>query len=129
MSEMISTDELLFFDMKPASLPLYDTFRESVLNQWPDTRIEVKKTQISFFNRHMLAAISFAPVRRTKDRPDPFLTITFGLPYKKESERIDIAIEPYPNRWIHHVMMGTTAEIDDELLSWITEAVDFAERK
>ena len=129
MSETISTDELLFFDRKPASLPLYDTFREAVLNQWPDTRIEVKKTQISFFNRHMYAAISFTPVRRAKDRPDPFLTITFGLPYKKESERIDVAIEPYPNRWTHHVMIGTTAEIDDELLSWITESADFAGRK
>ena len=129
MSEMISTDELLFFDMKPASIPLYDTFREFVLSQWPDTRIEVKKTQVSFFNRHMFAAVSFAPVRRAKERPEPFLTISFGLPYMKKSVRIDAATDPYPNRWTHHVMIGTSAEVDDELKSWITEAVDFADRK
>lgn len=129
MSEMISTDELLFFDMKPASIPLYDTFREFVLSQWPDTRIEVKKTQVSFFNRHMFSAVSFTPVRRAKERPEPFLTISFGLPYRKKSVRIDAATDPYPNRWTHHVMIGTSAEVDDELKSWITEAVDFAERK
>ena len=80
MSETVSIDELFFFDAKPTALPLYEAFRESVVARWPDTRIEVKKTQISFFDRRMFAAVSFTPVRRAKDRPDPFLTITFGLP-------------------------------------------------
>ena len=129
MSETVSIDELFFFDAKPTALPLYVAFRESVVARWPDTRIEVKKTQISFFDRRMFAAVSFTPVRRAKDRPDPFLTITFGLPYRKKSVRIDVATEPYPNRWTHHVMIGTEEEIDDELLSWIEEAADFAGRK
>jgi hypothetical protein len=125
----ITVDELFFFTAKPAALPLYEAFRGAVLARWPDIRIEVRKTQISFFNRRMFAAVSFAPVRRSKDRPDPFLTITFGLAYRKESARIDAAAEPYPNRWTHHMMIGTEEEIDDELLSWIAEAADFAERK
>lgn len=124
-----SVDELIFFDSKQNALSLYETFREAVLEKVPDTRIEVKKTQISFFNRHMYAAVSFAPVRRAKNRPDPFLTITFGMPYRKESARIDVAVEPYPNRWTHHVMIGSVEEIDQELLSWIEEAAAFAENK
>ena len=122
MIESISVDELFFFHAKPAALPLYESFRESVIAKWPDTRIETRKTQISFFNRYMFAAVSFTPVRRAKDRPDPFLTITFSLPYREESVRIDVVTEPYPNRWTHHVMIGTGEEIDDELLSWIAEA-------
>lgn len=125
----VSVDELIFFDRKQDALPLYETFREAVLEKVPDTRIEVKKTQISFFSRHMYAAVSFAPVRRVKNRPDPFLTITFGMPYRKESTRIDVAVEPYPNRWTHHVMIGSVEEIDQELLSWIEEAAAFAENK
>jgi len=77
----------------------------------------------------MFAAVSFAPVRKAKERPSPFLTITFGLPYRKESARIDVATEPYPNRWTHHVMIGTVEEIDEELLSWIIEADEFAKKK
>ncbi len=129
MGEAMSADELLFFDAGAAALPLYLAFREAVLERVPDVRIEAKKTQISFFSRRMFAAVSFTRVRKAKDRPDPFLTITFGLSYRKESVRIDAAAEPYPNRWTHHVMIGSREEIDDELLSWIAEAAAFAERK
>ena len=126
---MTTVNELLFFDSKPDALPLYEAFREAVLGKVPDARIEVKKTQISFFNRRMLAAVSFAPVRKAKDRPKPFLTITFGLSYRKESDRIDVAVEAYPNRWTHHVMIGTVEEVDEELLSWIVEAAEFAKNR
>ena len=129
MNKSVSVDELLFFDSKQQALPLYISFRVAVSERVPDVRIEVKKTQISFFKRYMFAAVSFTPVRKAKDRPDPFLTITFGLPYRKESARIDIATEPYPNRWTHHVMIGTEEEIDEELISWIQEAADFSDKK
>ena len=125
----MSMDELFFFDGKPGALLLYEAFRSSLLERMPDARIEVKKTQISFFSRRMFAAVSFTPVRKAKDRPDPYLTITFGLPYRKESARIDVAVEPYPNRWTHHVLIGTVDQIDDELLSWIEEAAAFAQSK
>lgn len=125
----LTPEELAFFDAKPASLPLYEAFRDAVLASAPGMRIEVRKTQISFFLRRMFAAVSFTPVRHAKDRPDPYLTITFGLPYQKESDRIDVAIEPYPNRWTHHVMIGDAAEVDSELLTWIEEAAAFAERR
>ena len=122
----IPVNELLFFDSKQGALALYEAFREAVFAKVPDTRIEVKKTQISFFNRRMFAAVSFAPVRKAKDRPKPFLTITFGMSYRKESDRIDVAVEAYPNRWTHHVMIGSVEEVDEELLSWIAEAAEFA---
>ena len=119
---MTTVNELLFFDSKPDALALYEAFREAVLEKVPNARIEVKKTQISFFNRRMFAAVSFA-----KDRPKSFLTITFGLAYRKESDRIDAAVEAYPNRWTHHVMIGSVEEVDGELLSWIVEAAEFAQ--
>ena len=127
--ETITADELFFFDAKPGAFFLYEAFRKAVLDKIPETRIEVKKTQISFFSRYMFAAVSFAKVSRAKDRPDPFLTITFGLPYRKESARIDVATEPYPTRWTHHVRIGAEDEIDGELLSWIVEAAVFAANK
>ena len=125
----VSAEELLFFDKKPAALPIYEVFRKRVLTGIPEARIEVKKTQISFFSGHLFAAVSFAPVRKAKERPDPFLTVTFGLPCRIESARIDAAAEPYPGRWTHHVMIGTGEEADGELIGWIREAADFAGRK
>ena len=129
MKDSLSADELFFFDAHPLALPIYEQLRGRILDIVPSARIEVKKTQISFFNRYMFAAVSFTPVRRAKNRPYPYLTVTFGLPCRKDSARIDAAVEPYPNRWTHHVMIGSVEEVDDELLSWISEAAEFAANK
>ena len=129
MGPEITLDELSFFDARPAALSLYEALRAAVLAERPGCRIEVKKTQLSFFTRYLFAAVSFAPVRKAKARPDPFLTVTFGLPYRLASSRIDAAVEPYPNRWTHHVTLGSAGEIDEELLGWLREAAAFADRK
>ena len=122
-------DEIMFFDGRPAALPLYEKLKDGILAEVPESRIEVKKTQISFFTKHMFAAVSFTPVRRAKDRPEHFLTVTFGLRYKAASPRIDAATEPYPGRWTHHVMIGSAEEVDGELLGWIREAAVFSSGK
>ena len=121
-ARQMTLDELLFFDSRPAALPLYEAVKERILTEITVTRIEVKKTQISFFTRHMFAAVSFTPVRKAKARPDPFLTVTFGLRYKVSSPRIDAAAEPYPGRWTHHVMIGSREDMDEELMGWLREA-------
>ena len=46
-----------------------------------------------------------------------------------ESPRIDAAVEPYPNRWTHHVLVQGMEEIDEELMGWVKEAALFAAGK
>jgi len=125
----MTLNELLFFDRHPAALPLYEKLKCSILAEIPETRIEVRKTQISFFTKHMFAAASFTPVRKAKERPDPFLTVTFGLRCRKNSPRIAATVEPYPGRWTHHVMIGSTEEVDAELMGFIREAAIFSSGK
>ena len=125
----MTLDEIMFFDGHLAALPLYEKLKGSILAVAPEVRIEVKKTQISFFTKHMFAAASFTPVRKAKERPEPFLTVTFGLPYQVTSGRIDAAAEPYPGRWTHHVMIGSAENVDAELMGWIREAAAFSSGK
>ena len=125
----MTAEEMLFFDAHPAALPLYEQLKDSVLAAIPDARTEVRRTQISFFTAHMFAAASFTPVRKAKERPEPFLTVSFGLPYRITSQRVDAAAEPYPGRWTHHVLIGSTKEVDAELLGWIREAAAFSSGK
>ena len=124
-----SQDELLFFDRRPGALPLYEALRRALFQAVGDVTIQVKKTQISFVCRRLFGAASFTPVRRAKERPDPFLTVTFGLGYPVESPRIDARMEAYPGRWTHHVLIGQEADIDQELVCWLQEAASFAEAK
>ena len=127
--EKFSADELLFFEQKKAALPLYEYLREKILENCVEVTIQVKKTHISFVNRHLFSAVSFTPVRRAKDRPNPYITVTFGLSYQLDSPRIDAAVEAYPNRWTHHIIVGSIDEIDEELLAWLKEAADFSNSK
>ena len=126
---MISSDELFFFNEKPAALPLYEAFAQRIFAVIDTVTVKVQKTQISFSNKHNFAFVSFLPARKAKDRPKTYITVTFGLRYKKESPRIDAASEPYPNRWTHHMLISSEEEIDDELMGRIKEASEFSASK
>ena len=125
----MNADILFFFNDHMDALPLYERLEGLILEQIPDVKIKVSKTQISFSGKCGFDFVSFNPCRRAKERPDVWMTVTFGLSYRKDSPRIDVATEPYQNRWIHHMMVGSKEEIDDELMGWIREAAEFSAGK
>lgn len=119
----------MFFDRRPEALPLYEAFEEKVFSELDGVKVKVQKTQIAFSNRHNFAFVSFLPVRRAKERPEVYIVVTFGLGYCVESPRIDAAVEPYPGRFTHHVLIGEAGEIDEELMGWVKEAAAFSNKK
>lgn len=126
---MLNSDVLFFFEKMPGALPLYETFAARVLAETDCGSVRVQKTQISFANSHNFAFVSLLPVRRAKDRPAAYITVTFGLDHRVDSPRIDAVSEPYPHRWTHHLLISAPEEIDDELMCWIKEAAAFSARK
>lgn len=108
---------------------MYEAFEERVFSEVDGVKVKVQKTQISFSNRHNFAFVSFLPVRKAKERPAVYIVVTFGLGYRAESPRIDVAVEPYPGRFTHHVLISATEEIDDELMGWVREAAAFSAGK
>ena len=125
----MDNDILSFFGEHMDALPNYERLENAILTRVPDVKIKEAKTQITFANKRGFAFVSFNPCRKAKDRPAVWMTVTFGLGYHKESPRIDVATEPYPGRWTHHVTVGSVDEIDEELLGWIQEAADFSAAK
>lgn len=122
----MTPEVLFFFNQNPEAIPLYTALEEKILSEMDDVSVKVSKTQISFSNRCNFAFVSFLPARKAKDRPETYITVTFGLGYRVDSPRIDGAVEPYPNRWTHHVTVAGEAELDGELMDWLREAHDFA---
>ncbi len=125
----MSDDVLLFFAGKPGASALYRVFEDRVMAEVDGVRIRVQKTQISFYVRHMFAAVSLLPARPKTRRPETYITVTIGLRRRLDSPRVDRAAEPYPERWTHHILLADAAEIDDELMSWVREAAVFADKK
>lgn len=124
----MTADELLFWDRWPRLAPLYGVLRDRLTGTYPDMKIKVLKTQISFYNRHLFAMAS-PPARRRKEWPKEFVMVSFGLPYRVDSPRIAMSVEAYPNRWTHHVLVENAEAVDEALLGWIHEAYLFSDSK
>ncbi|MBM6722981.1 DUF5655 domain-containing protein [Pseudoflavonifractor phocaeensis] len=127
-SPYYAADLGLYFTGRPLELALYEALFHTMDTAFPNGRVKVQKSQISFYGRHLFAAASL-PVRRKKDWPEHCLLVTFGLEYPLSSPRIAVATEPYPNRWTHHVVVARPEDMDEELLGWLEEAWTFSEHK
>lgn len=119
----MTTDELMFFNTMPGALPLYEALRQKLLAEFPDATLKAQKSQITFKARYGFAFVS---LRRMKGCPEVFMIVSFGLSHRLSSPRVAVAVEPYPSRWTHHVIVWEEGQLDDELMGWLREAHDFA---
>ena len=122
-------DTLLFFDRHQAVYPLYECFQKKLLARLPESRIKVQKSQISYYNRHLYACISFLKVKKKSELPDDYFVLTLGLPAPLASNRVAARTEPYPGRWTTHFVISSPSELDEELFDWIEQAYQFAQEK
>ena len=122
-------DTLFFFDRHQAVYPLYECFQKKLLAKLPESRIKVQKSQISYYNRHLYACISFLKVKRKAELPNDYFVLTLGLSAPLESNRVAAKTEPYPGRWTTHFVISSPSDLDEELFDWIEQAYQFAQGK
>ena len=118
-----------FFDQHKAVYPLYEVFYEKLLAEFPDTRVKVQKSQISYYNRHLYACVSFLKARKKVELPDDYFVLTLDLPAPLESGRVAAKPEPYPGRRTTHFVISSPSDLDEELFGWVTQAYWFAQGK
>lgn len=121
----MNADILMMFERLPAALPLYEAAEAKILAAFPEVRVKVSKTQVGFFNRYGFAWL-WPPRGRVKGRTGLYIVLTFGLERRLEHPRIVEAVEPYPRRWTHHVLISAPEEMDDQIMEWLQEAYDFS---
>ena len=127
--DFMNPDVRMFFDPHPAALQLYEALAGEMAARFPETRVRVQKTQITFSNRRVYACVSFLRVKRKAELPASWFTLTLGLPYSLESPRVAAKVEPYPGRWTTHIVLSDPTALDAELFSWVDQAYTFAESK
>ncbi len=118
------SDILFFFDGRPKELALYRLLEAQIDAVCPEVSVKVQKSQISFYGKHLFAMTSLPKRKR-----DSGLVVTFGLGRQECSPRVDMAVEPYPGRWTHHMTVTAAKELDIELLNWLREAWSFSQVK
>ena len=128
-SEHYTADLLAYFEGHDREHALYLALVSALEQTLPENfSVRVQKSQISFYHKHLFAAVSL-PLRRRKDWPERCIVVTIGLARPLESPRAAVKVEPYPGRWTNHVLLAQREEIDEQLLGWLREAYDFAQAK
>lgn len=123
-SEHFESDLLFFFAEKPEALSLCQLLLQRLEKAFPEAAARVQKSQVSFYGRHLFAMVSLPRRKR-----DPGLVVSFGLGRRLDAPRVAVAVEPYPNRWTHHIPVACEADLDEELMGWLQEAWTFSETK
>lgn len=113
------------FSKMPGGYDLYEAVEAALLGRFPEVEIEVRKTQISFRERYIFGTASL-PIRKIKSAPERYIIVSFGLSHRVVDPRIFEAVEAYPNRWTHHVLVSDAEQVDGQLMDWLAEAREFA---
>lgn len=81
--------------------------------------VRVTRSQVAFRRRR-----GFAYVWRPGQyvRSDVPAVLSIALPRAVVSIRVKEVAHPSPGVWMHHVELGGPAEVDDEVVGWLTEA-------
>lgn len=122
-------DTLLFFSQHQTVYPLYEHFQKKLLARFPESRIKVQRSQISYYDRHLYACVSFLKVKKKAELPEDHFVLTLGLPAPLGSDRVAAKTEPYPGRWTTHFVISDLSDLDGELFDWIEQAYHFARSK
>ena len=122
----MTAEVLAFLGGAPGPISLFEAWEEAVL-ACGESAMKVSKTQISWGNPLQFAVLS--QPRRAAQRRTGALLATLGLGRRVEHPRILQAVEPYPGRWTHHLLLTAPEDVDGLLAAWLAEAYRFAREK
>jgi len=91
------------FEKHPASLALFNIVR-SYIESLALVSVDPMKTQVSFGAERKFAWVWLPPMW-IKKQPENSIVLTIGLDREVIDPRIKEANEPYPGRWVHHVVI------------------------
>lgn len=120
----MTAQEAAFFAGGEDAWSLWLCLREKLSRELDTFEVRVAKIQLSLVSGCLFACVSFPRARQ-----GGVLLLSFGLPFRVESPRVWQAVEPYPNRWTHHVPLSEARDLDEELIGWLAAAQRFAMSK
>ncbi len=88
--------------------------------------VKVSKTQIAFVNRRQFAWV-WLPLPWDKRRPSNSIVLSFALSKQIKDKQIVQAVQPYPGRWMHHIIIEKENDINDKVRKWLSQAYDLAQ--
>ena len=120
-------DAAAFFSQHEDACPLFELFEGELLARFPDTRVKVQKSQISYYNCNLFGCVSFMRARKKAELAGDHFVLTLGLLAPLESERVAAKTGPHPGRWTTHFVISGPSDLGEEMFGWVTPAYWFAQ--
>jgi hypothetical protein len=112
-----------YFADEPKSERLFHAVQKAI-DAAGSTRTRVTKSQVSFLRRTAFAWV-WMPRMYLGHRAAP-LVVTLALRRRDRSPRWKEVVEPRPGRFVHHLELQRSRDVDAEVRAWIQEAWDQA---
>ena len=108
-----------FFAGHEDSRPIFEALRKAIEDSGP-VEMRVTKSQVAFCHRKAFAW-AWVPDRYLHGKHAP-LVLTLSFRYRDSSPRWKEIVEPAQGRFTHHLELYSTADLDDEVRSWLRAA-------
>jgi hypothetical protein len=108
-----------YFDGHDESRQLFDALR-GIMESIGTTEIRVTKSQVAF-RRRKAFAWAWMPGNYLRGRVAP-LVLTLAFRNRDTSPRWKEIVEPSPGRFMHHLELYSTGDLDDEVITWLRNA-------
>lgn len=116
-----------FFADHPGAYAVYRRVRELLDRGDRGGTYEVRATrsQVAFRRRRGFAYL-WLPGQYLRDRrrPPDEVVLSVVLGRRDDSPRWKEVVQPSPHHWMHHLVVETAEELDDEVAAWLREAAD-----
>ncbi len=113
------------FDGRAASLKLFRSVKRYALSLGA-VKVRAAKTMVLFSAG---AGPNFAyvwlPQLWVKGNPESSITLSFILPRRVRHPGIKKSLEPYPGRWMHHMVIAKESDFGSGAKKWLREAYEF----
>lgn len=113
-----------FFDGRPGALRLFRKVSRFI-QTLGSVELIPRKTQLGFRNGRMFAWV-WLPQTWIRSQPEQSITVAFTLDRRVNHKRIKESMEPYPGRFMHHVVIEGAPDFDGLVKGWLRAAYGLA---
>jgi uncharacterized protein DUF5655 len=97
---------------------------KAIVAGFDEFHVPITKSQIAFRRRRGFAFLWKPGMYLRNPTADVVLSIALGR--RDESSRFKEVVHVSAHQWMHHLEIGSTADIDEHVASWLREAAERA---
>ncbi len=117
-------DVAAFFANQEKQISLFMAVKQMLHSIGP-VKMDVLKTVISFGTNSKFAWV-WEQQPWVNRPPENNIVLTFCVGRYIENDQIVEVVEPYPGRWVHHVIIQSEADLNEHVNQWLREAYTFS---